>query len=282
MQGIPVSVVDPTTGQILQYDLATRQYVPVDYVGKAGGTFTGNLTLNGTANVAPNQTAASGSSLMTRDLVDDTCFGVRGRQGYGTFGSASTALGPIGFTARPDASYGFAWGTDNTLLTFLPFFIPRGKTFQNVTLSHLTGTHPTAVIEVAFYSPDSVGRPGAFIQKTSFPLSAAGVKTAAFAAPISVSGLVWGGIRISIGDTSFKAGGNGVGATIRGYANALAQNVWLQQMFGSDIAGQLTQYGGTMGFANYPISAGLLPTTDQANLTPIQIGGIASPYFLIY
>lgn len=28
-----------------------------------------NLTLNGTANVAPNQTAASGSSLMTRDLV---------------------------------------------------------------------------------------------------------------------------------------------------------------------------------------------------------------------
>jgi len=70
VQGIPVSVVDPTTGQILQYDLATRQYVPVDYVGKAGGTFTGNVTLNGTANAAPNQTAASGSSLMTRDLVD--------------------------------------------------------------------------------------------------------------------------------------------------------------------------------------------------------------------
>jgi hypothetical protein len=70
VQGIPVSVVDPTTGQILQYDLATRQYVPVDYVGKTGGTFTGNLTLNGTANVAPNQTASSGSSLMTRDLAD--------------------------------------------------------------------------------------------------------------------------------------------------------------------------------------------------------------------
>lgn len=75
VQGIPVSVVDPTTGQILQYDLATRQYVPVDYVGKAGGTFTGNLTLNGTANTAPNQTAASGSSLMTRDLVDARAMG---------------------------------------------------------------------------------------------------------------------------------------------------------------------------------------------------------------
>lgn len=36
----------------------------------AANTFTQNQTLNGTNNVAPNQTAASGSSLMTRDLVD--------------------------------------------------------------------------------------------------------------------------------------------------------------------------------------------------------------------
>jgi hypothetical protein len=40
-------------------------------VPDSGGTFSGNLTLNGTANTAPNQTAASGSSLMTRDLGDD-------------------------------------------------------------------------------------------------------------------------------------------------------------------------------------------------------------------
>ena len=70
VQGIPVSVVDPTSGQILEYDSTTRQYVPKDYVAKAGGTFAGNVTLNGTANTAPNQTAASGSSLMTRDLGD--------------------------------------------------------------------------------------------------------------------------------------------------------------------------------------------------------------------
>ena len=36
----------------------------------AANTFTQNQTLDGTNNVAPNQTAASGSSLMTRDLVD--------------------------------------------------------------------------------------------------------------------------------------------------------------------------------------------------------------------
>jgi hypothetical protein len=36
----------------------------------AANTFTQNQTLDGTNNVAPNQTAASGSSVMTRDLVD--------------------------------------------------------------------------------------------------------------------------------------------------------------------------------------------------------------------
>jgi hypothetical protein len=36
----------------------------------AGLTATGNVTMSGTANTAPNQTAASGASIMTRDLVD--------------------------------------------------------------------------------------------------------------------------------------------------------------------------------------------------------------------
>jgi hypothetical protein len=36
----------------------------------AANTFSANQTLDGTNNVAPNQTAASGSSIMTRDLVD--------------------------------------------------------------------------------------------------------------------------------------------------------------------------------------------------------------------
>jgi hypothetical protein len=37
---------------------------------ETANTFTQNQTLNGTNSTAPNQTAASGSSLMTRDLVD--------------------------------------------------------------------------------------------------------------------------------------------------------------------------------------------------------------------
>lgn len=75
LQGFPVSVTDPTSGDILVYDSATRQWVPRSKAAAglaelAGGTFSGNVTLNGTANTAPNQTAASGSSLMTRDLGD--------------------------------------------------------------------------------------------------------------------------------------------------------------------------------------------------------------------
>ena len=39
---------------------------------ETANTFTANQTLNGTNNVAPNQTAASGSSVMTRDLTFET------------------------------------------------------------------------------------------------------------------------------------------------------------------------------------------------------------------
>ena len=70
IQSFPVSTVDPASGQVLVYNSTTRQWEPSSAMAPlSGGTFTGNVTLNGTANTAPNQTAASGSSLMTRDLV---------------------------------------------------------------------------------------------------------------------------------------------------------------------------------------------------------------------
>ncbi len=111
-QGIPISTVDPTNGQVLVYNSTTRQYEPGAVTPSAASetvsgivelatdaetqtgtdtsraivpsslsawwtniktlaqTFAGNLTLNGTANVANNQLASSGGALMTRDLVD--------------------------------------------------------------------------------------------------------------------------------------------------------------------------------------------------------------------
>jgi hypothetical protein len=50
--------------------LTGLQVVPLTNNHASAVTLGGNVTLNGTANLAPNQTAASGSSLMTRDLGD--------------------------------------------------------------------------------------------------------------------------------------------------------------------------------------------------------------------
>jgi hypothetical protein len=55
---------DLTTGTLADARLSAN--VPLK---DASNTFTQNQTLDGTNNVAPNQTAASGSSIMTRDLV---------------------------------------------------------------------------------------------------------------------------------------------------------------------------------------------------------------------
>jgi hypothetical protein len=56
---------DLTTGTLADARLSSN--VPLK---DASNTFTQNQTLDGTNNVAPNQTAASGASIMTRDLVD--------------------------------------------------------------------------------------------------------------------------------------------------------------------------------------------------------------------
>jgi hypothetical protein len=56
---------DLTTGTLADARLSTN--VPLL---DAANTFSANQTLDGTNNVAPNQTAASGASLLTRDLGD--------------------------------------------------------------------------------------------------------------------------------------------------------------------------------------------------------------------
>lgn len=61
----PAGNIAATTVQAAINELDTEK-LPL-----AGGTMAGNLVLDGTANSAPNQTAASGSSLMTRGLVDE-------------------------------------------------------------------------------------------------------------------------------------------------------------------------------------------------------------------
>ena len=62
----------PSPHKTTHYTGGSDALTPSDISALAlsGGTLSGNLAMNGTANTAPNQTAASGSSVMTRDLVD--------------------------------------------------------------------------------------------------------------------------------------------------------------------------------------------------------------------
>jgi hypothetical protein len=95
----------------------------------ASNTFTQNQTLDGTNNVAPNQTAASGSSIMTRDLVDNEhLFAMHknrrlaayafGNSGASSFAGQSEAHGgAVGLAAQATSGYAratLARGINNT------------------------------------------------------------------------------------------------------------------------------------------------------------------------
>jgi hypothetical protein len=71
-----------TTGTLADARLSTN--VPLK---DAANTFTQNQTLDGTNNVAPNQTAASGASIMTRALVDARTLPLSVAPGYVGFWS---------------------------------------------------------------------------------------------------------------------------------------------------------------------------------------------------
>jgi hypothetical protein len=64
-------------------------------------TLTENLTLNGTNSTAPNQTAASGSSVMTRDLVDARTYW----RGVAFYGASQTAADQANFFATTGENY---------------------------------------------------------------------------------------------------------------------------------------------------------------------------------
>lgn len=120
------NTADPT--KELKFDLSglttgtTRTLTVPDASGtlpllETANTFSANQTLDGTNNVAPNQTAASGSSLMTRDLVDARFVTPRNRfdvthffgvQGAGAFQTAGTSA--VATFAVSSIGNNAAWG----------------------------------------------------------------------------------------------------------------------------------------------------------------------------
>ena len=117
----------------------------------AANTFSANQTLNGTNNTAPNQTAASGSSIMTRDLVDARASLVFWLQQIGNATSVNNGSGRFLGPARQhtfSSSMGIAvpsdykkfrivwWGAWTTAPTAASF--PTFTKFHNpATLSHV-------------------------------------------------------------------------------------------------------------------------------------------------
>ena len=103
------------------------------YLPLSGGTVTGNLTLNGTANTAPNQTAASGSSVMTRDLVD-----ARGSYFQWCINANTNAA------KADDASWLIIPGGYNAFSSGMPASIPAEMTKFRVRVSMGFTSNPTA------------------------------------------------------------------------------------------------------------------------------------------
>jgi hypothetical protein len=247
-------------------------------------TWSVNQTLNGTNNIAPNQTAASGSSIMTRDLTDARFYPWSpAMHGFGSISGVaggSTALGPWMMATRQDTNYNFAWGTDNSPAFSLPFFCNNGKSINTVRIQHTAGTHPTAVLEVGIYLANAQGLPDGYVEKVSFPLDVTGNKTQTLLSAFTPTGLFWVLIRPSLGDTSFKAGGNGVALQVRGHSSG--QNSWAAGFFGAQKNGDITQYGGTI-MPRRSFNINLLPTSSVASeLTLEQVANAPQPTCILY
>jgi hypothetical protein len=112
----------------------------------AANTFTANQTLDGTNNVAPNQTAASGSSLMTRALTSKEPFfslgsnyTLAGNFAYGNTGTSSAAAAVTGDfriarAVSGTAASGFGRITLTQGLSFAPNLTGGGIRYGDYTL----------------------------------------------------------------------------------------------------------------------------------------------------
>jgi hypothetical protein len=247
-------------------------------------TLTENLTLNGTNSTAPNQTAASGASIVTRDLVDARFYPWSpAMHGFGSISGVaggSTALGPWMMATRPDSTFTYSHLADTSVAYALPFFCNNGKSINTVRIQHTAGTHPTAVLEVGIYLANAQGLPDGYVGKVSFPLGATGNKTQTLLSAFTPTGLFWVLIRPSLGDTNFKAGGNGVSLQTRGHSNGY--NLWAAGFFGAQFDGDITNFGGSI-MPRRNVDANLLPTSSvAAELTFVQTANGTTPTCILY
>jgi hypothetical protein len=237
----------------------------------------GTVTVNGVAYGASRWP-------VTRDLVDARFYPWSpAMHGFGSISGVaggSTALGPWMMATRPDSTFTYSHLADTSVAYALPFFCNNGKSINTVRIQHTAGTHPTAVLEVGIYLANAQGLPDGYVGKVSFPLGATGNKTQTLLSAFTPTGLFWVLIRPSLGDTNFKAGGNGVSLQTRGHSNGY--NLWAAGFFGAQFDGDITNFGGSI-MPRRNVDANLLPTSSvAAELTFIQTANGTTPTCILY
>lgn len=244
-------------------------------------TFTENQTLEGTNNTMPNQTAASGPSIITRDLVDARYFPYSpAAHSFGSLLGANAALGPFMMVSRQDTTYSFSWGTDTQPAHALPFFCNNGKSINTIRIQHLAGTHPTAELEVGIYLANSSGLPDTYVEKVAFPLDTTGNKTQTLTASFTPTGLFWVFFWPTLGATNFVAGGNGIQLGIRGHS--AGYNIWAASFFGAQVNTDIAQYQSSLMPARSPNSNPLPTSSIVGQLSLDQTANGPRPTCILY
>jgi hypothetical protein len=234
----------------------------------------GDLEVVGESTVSgqPTLSAMSSTHVMTKDRVEEISPFSRHLAS-----TAAIAFMPLGFS-RFDANVTWAsgWGTDNPPAVGLPFL--HGKAFQKVTINHISGTHPTATLQIGIYNSDSNGNPTTLVESGTISLSATGRKTLTLSIPRTIKGLFYIFMRSSLGNTNFIAGGSGTSLTILGCS--VAHSPILNQICGAVNPTTFTTFHGT----NIPVysSYSSLPATMVGNITYLQTANAPLPICVIH
>jgi hypothetical protein len=228
----------------------------------------GELTVSG----QPALSAMENTHVMTKDRVEEISpFSKH------LASTAAIAFMPLGF-GRFDSNVIWAsgWGSDNAPAVGLPFL--HGKAFRKVTINHISGTHPTATLQIGIYNSDANGNPTTLVESGTISLSATGRKTLTLSTPRTIKGLFYIFMRSSLGNTNFIAGGSGTSLTILGCS--VAHSPILNQICGAVDPTTFAQYHGTCVAVYSSYSS--LPATMVGNITYSQIANSPQPICIIH
>jgi hypothetical protein len=278
-QNIPAD--GSVTSSKLDADLIVQDLTVINSLDVTTLNLSGNLSAAGTDNRLTAQTVVDASSIMTRDLVDSRYFPYSpSAHSFGSLVGSNTALGPFMMSSRVDGTYNFVWGTNNPPAPALPFFCNNSKSINTIRIQHTAGTHPTAQLEVGIYLANAAGLPDQYVTKVAFPLNTIGNKTQTLASTFTPNGLFWVMFRPTLGDTDFKAGGNGVSLGVRGYS--IAYNPWAANFFGAQLNNDVLLYGGSLIPAR-SFNSSLLPTSSiLSQVGLVQSASAPLPTCLLY